>query len=63
MLACLMVECMAASSRWLKVREGGSKPERRMERKRLGKGSNGTDVNYRAGRRAESKNRMDKAEM
>lgn len=27
MFACLMVECTAASSRWLKVREGGSERE------------------------------------
>lgn len=37
MLACLMVECTAASSRWLKVRERGR--EGGKERKRLRKGS------------------------
>lgn len=38
MLACLMVECMAASSRWLKVGEGGRerKSKGRLERKRKG---------------------------
>ena len=45
MLACLMVECMAASSRWLEVVEGGrggTEWEKEV--------SNHTDMNYRDGR-------------
>lgn len=47
MLACLMVECMAASSRWLKVREGESEGGGGKEWER--EVSNRTDMDYRDG--------------
>ena len=62
MLACLMVECMAASSRWLKVREGarggggGGRRGREWEREVC----NRTDVNYRDGRRAGSREKRER---